>query len=72
MHIGAIGEAGAFGVESRLLLLNSLLPPACFRSHISCSADQRRGTAIPHHIPTSDQTRLPAEFKHINKRRKRN
>ena len=24
------------------------------------------------HFPTSDQTRLPAEFKHINKRRKRN
>ena len=27
-----------------------------------------------HHVfdPTSDQARLPAEFKHINKRRKRN
>ena len=36
----------------------------------------RRGRAADDahvfHLPTSDQVRLPAEFKHINKRRKRN
>ena len=35
----------------------------------------RSVSALPaenYYILTSDQTRLPAEFKHINKRRKRN
>jgi len=39
-------------------------PPASHRPHHAHVDDDRS--------PTSDQTRLPAELKHISKRRKRN
>ena len=37
-----------------------------FLKSATCLQQQQQPT------PTSDRTRLPAEFKHINKRRKRN
>lgn len=61
-----------FRLSRRYLLFAGAHGGTCYFRR---TARPHRGTLaceIPFLSPTSDQTRLPAEFKHINKRRKRN